>query len=82
MIVAVEAAGAIDRTGLHVRNYANKKRQILRDEAYDAIAALLRPYQDAILAATAGPEGPASSSEGDDGGEGGDEGGDTTSLNV
>lgn len=62
---------------------ANKKRQILRDEAYDAIAALLRPYQDAILAATAGPEGPASSSEGDDGGEGCDEGGgDATPLNV
>jgi len=69
VIVAVEDVGAIDRTGLNVRNYANKKRQILRDDAYDTVAALLRPYQDAILAATAGPEASTSSSNGDGGDE-------------
>lgn len=54
IIVATEDVGDLDVSKLVLLTYSGSQRQVLRSDAYEAVAAVFKPYQDAILASTAG----------------------------
>jgi microcompartment protein CcmK/EutM len=58
IIVATEDVGDLDVSKLVLLTYGGSKRQVLRSDAYEAVAAVFKPYQDAILTSTAGDPEP------------------------
>ncbi len=53
VIVATEDVGNIDLTGVLVRTYGERKRQVLRESEYRSAEYFMKPFTDAILASTA-----------------------------
>ena len=52
VIVATEDVGKVALDGVDVRSFGERKHQVLREKDYDQVQAKMKPFTDAILAAT------------------------------
>lgn len=52
VIVATEDVGKVALDGVDVRSFGERKHQVLREKDYDQVQAQMKPFTDAILAAT------------------------------